>query len=215
MPRMAWPRSDGDGDRMPTGQILVTAPLSIARSSTSASAARPSTSIGIGIGRLGVLQRAGVAEIAVGDARTGQKYDLQHPVENDRDLAEEKRAVEIWRQQNVVERQQRHRQHGRGTHDVVEVGQRSETPLGLVEAGKDVNETGIDEKTGQQDDQQAPTLREAGFLEPNKKARDHCRRRGEQIVRENEPHPRREGRKANHRPDIAAQRGIKAINTGV
>jgi hypothetical protein len=28
-------------------------------------------------------------------------------------------------------------------------------------------------------------------------------------VRENEPHPRREGRKASHRPDIAAQRGIK------
>jgi hypothetical protein len=28
-------------------------------------------------------------------------------------------------------------------------------------------------------------------------------------VRKNEPHPRREGRKANHRPDIAAQRGIK------
>ena len=45
-PRIAWPRSAGDGERMPTGRILVTAPLSIARSSTSASAARPSTRIG-------------------------------------------------------------------------------------------------------------------------------------------------------------------------
>ena len=162
-----------------------------------------------GVGLLGALQGAGVAEIAVSDAGTGQKCDLQHPVENDRDLAEEKRTVEIWRQENVVERQQRHGQHGRGAHDVVEVGQRGKTPLRLVEAGKDVNETGIDKKTGQQDDQQAPTLLEAGFLEPNKKARDHCRRRGEQIVHENEPHPRREGRKASHRPDIAAQRGIK------
>jgi hypothetical protein len=34
-------------------------------------------------------------------------------------------------------------------------------------------------------------------------------------MREDEPHSRREGRKANHRPDIAAQRGINAINTGV
>src|SRR5262249_54744070 len=47
MPRMAWPRSAKDGDRMPTGRIFFTAPLSIARSSTSASAVRPTTRIGI------------------------------------------------------------------------------------------------------------------------------------------------------------------------
>ena len=47
MPRIAWPRSADDGDRMPTGQIFLTAPLSIARSSTSASAARPTTSVGV------------------------------------------------------------------------------------------------------------------------------------------------------------------------
>ena len=40
-PRIAWPWSAGDGDRMPTGQIFLTAPLSIARSSISASAATP------------------------------------------------------------------------------------------------------------------------------------------------------------------------------
>src|SRR2546421_3598819 len=39
-------RSANDGERMPTGQIFFTAPLSIARTSTSASAARPSIRVG-------------------------------------------------------------------------------------------------------------------------------------------------------------------------
>ena len=47
----AWPWSAGEGDRTPTGQIFLTAPLSIARSSTSASAARPRTRVGAGIAR--------------------------------------------------------------------------------------------------------------------------------------------------------------------
>ena len=42
-----WPRSVGDGDRMPTGQIFFTAPLSIERNRTSASAARPRISTGV------------------------------------------------------------------------------------------------------------------------------------------------------------------------
>ena len=47
MPRIDWPRSAGDGDNTPTGQIFFTAPLSIARNRTSASAARPSTKVGV------------------------------------------------------------------------------------------------------------------------------------------------------------------------
>ena len=109
--------------------------------------------------RLGVLKRAGVAEIAIGDARARQKCDLQQPIEHDRDLAEEERAVDVRRQQHVIERQQRHRQHRRGAHDVEEIGQRGEAPLRLVEAGDAVDEAGIDDEGRQQDHQEPPALR--------------------------------------------------------
>ena len=204
-PRMACPRSAGDGDRMPTGRILVTAPLSIARSSTSASAARPSTRIGVASLGLGVLQGARVAEIAIGDARPAEERDLQQPVEDDRDLAEEEGAVEIRRQQHVVERQQRHRQNGRGAHDVVEIGQRGEAPLRLVEAGERIDEAGIEHEHRQHHRQQPPALAKPGLLETDEKARDHRRRRGEEVMCQNEPHPRREGREPDHVPIIAAR----------
>ena len=47
MPRIDWPRSLFDGDSTPAGQIFLTAPLSMARSSTSASAARPTINAGL------------------------------------------------------------------------------------------------------------------------------------------------------------------------
>jgi hypothetical protein len=50
MPRMLCPRSAGDDDKIPTGQTLRTAPLSIDRSNASASAARPSTRVGFDCG---------------------------------------------------------------------------------------------------------------------------------------------------------------------
>ena len=142
MPRIDWPRSAKDGDRMPTGRIFFTAPLSIARNSTSASAARPTTRVGVAVARLRVHARAGVTEIAIGDARAREKSDLQHPVKDDRDLAEEERAVDVRRDQHVIERQQRHRQHRRGAHDVQQIGQRGKPPLCLVETGEDVDDAG-------------------------------------------------------------------------
>src|SRR5262249_31432173 len=58
---------------------------------------------------------------------------------------------------------------------------------------------------GQQNRQETPTVGQPRLLETNKEARDHRRRRGEEIVRQNEPHPWSEGRKPDHRPDFAAQ----------
>src|SRR6516162_5322049 len=105
-----------------------------------------------------MLERAGVAKIAIGDTRARQKSDLQQPIQHNRYLAEEERAVDVWRQQHVVEREQRYRQYRRGAHDVEEVGQRGEAPLRLVEARDAVDETGIDDKGGQQNHQEPPTL---------------------------------------------------------
>src|SRR5262249_59398386 len=58
---------------------------------------------------------------------------------------------------------------------------------------------------GQQNRQETPTVGQTRLLETNKEARDHRRRRGEEVVRQNEPHPWGKGRKPDHRPDIAAQ----------
>jgi len=44
--RIDWPRSELDGDSRPTGQIRLTAPLSIPRNRISASAARPTKRVG-------------------------------------------------------------------------------------------------------------------------------------------------------------------------
>src|SRR5260370_42359103 len=90
-----------------------------------------------------MLERAGVAKIAIGDARAREKGDLQQPIQYDRDLAEEERAVAVWRQQHVVEREQRYRQYRRGAHDVEEIGQRGEAPLRPVESREARNETRI------------------------------------------------------------------------
>jgi hypothetical protein len=75
------------------------------------------------------LLRAHIAELAVRDARARQKRHLQEPVERDRDLAEEERAIDLRRHQDVVEHKQREREYACGLHDVEQVRQRGEAPL--------------------------------------------------------------------------------------
>src|SRR5262245_63496466 len=111
-----------------------------------------------------MLERAGVAKIAIGDARARQKRDLQQPIEHDRDLAEEERAIDVRRQQHVIEREQRYRQYRRGAHDVEEIGQRGEAPLRLVKARDAVKETGKDDKGGQKKQQEQPTHGKTSLL---------------------------------------------------
>src|SRR5215469_10093191 len=149
-----------------------------------------------------MLERAGVAKIAIGDAWARQKCDLQQPIEHDRDLAEEERAVDVRRHHHVIEREQRCRQYRRGAYDVEEIGQRGEAPLRLVEARDAVDETGIDDEGRQQNRQESPALGKPALLEANEETRDHRRRGGQQVVHQNEPHPWREARKADHRPDL-------------
>jgi hypothetical protein len=54
----------------------------------------------------------------------------------------------------------------------------------------------------------------SSLLESNEEARDHRRRRGEEIVRQNEPHPWGEGRKPDHHLIIAPVQRFN-INTGL
>src|SRR5580704_11953833 len=104
MPRIDWPWSPADCDSTPTGQIFLTAPLSMARSSTSASAAAEHED---GIGGLcpGVMPGARVAEITIGQPRPGKEDELQDPIEDDGDLAEEELPEHVGRDQHVIEHQ--------------------------------------------------------------------------------------------------------------
>ena len=113
IPRIDCPRSAADGESTPTGQIFLTAPLSMPRNNTSASAARPRTSVGVASANLHALERSRIVEVTVDDPQAAQEKHLQKPIQQDRDLAEKERSVEIRRHQHVVERKQRDRKHGR------------------------------------------------------------------------------------------------------
>ena len=84
------------------------------------------------------------------DAHAAEEEHLHEPVEQDRDLAEEEGAVEIRRQQDVVEHQQRDGEHAGGAEDVVEVGQRGEAPLVPVQADNEVDQRRVNQKERQQ-----------------------------------------------------------------
>src|SRR5882724_7435632 len=77
--RINWPRSAADGDNRPTGQIRLTAPLSI--------------------------PRACIAEIAVGEARGAEKRHFEKPEENNRYFAEKERTLNVWRDKNIIQHQ--------------------------------------------------------------------------------------------------------------
>ena len=57
-----------------------------------------------------LMARARVLEVAIGQPRPAEQRVLHQPVEGDRDLAEEEGAVEVRREQDVVDDQQAQRQ---------------------------------------------------------------------------------------------------------
>ena len=77
-----------------------------------------------------------VAEIAIGKAQRAQEEDLEEPIEDDGHLAEEERAMHVGRDQDVVEHQQRQRQHRGDAQDVEGIRQRDEAPFGGGEVEK-------------------------------------------------------------------------------
>ncbi len=146
-----------------------------------------------------MLLRAHIAELAVGDARSRQERHLQEPVEDDGDLAEEVRAVDLRRHQDVVEHQQREREHGRGADDVEQVGQRGEAPLRGVQPEEKIDEARIDEEAGQEPDEPVEAFRQPRVLEADEEARHDRHGRREQVMRDDQILARRE------REDLAHQ----------
>ena len=164
MPRIAWPavgerrRQDADRPELAhrAGLDRAQQHLGVGREAEHEGRRR--------VGHLRPVQDARVAEVAVDDPRPGEEAHLQDPVERNRDLAEEEGAVESRRQQDVVEHQQRQRQHRGGAHDVVEVRERGEAPLGLVQVEQEIDDRRIDEEAGQHGNKPVEALVQAARL---------------------------------------------------
>jgi hypothetical protein len=73
---------------------------------------------------------AGVAVPAIGQAHPGEREHLHEPVDHDGGVVEEEGAVDVGREEDVVEHQQRHGEHAPRPQNVQEIRDRDEPPLG-------------------------------------------------------------------------------------
>jgi hypothetical protein len=113
-----------------------------------------------------------------------------------RNLAEEKAAVEIWRQNNVIEHQQGNRKYGRGANDAGKLEQRREPPFGSMQTKDKINNPGIDDDAGQQPWVQS--LGELAAFETQQEGRQKRRYGGQEIVGHDHPLPSRQSLQSNH-----------------
>src|SRR5262249_6705914 len=109
----------------------------------------------------------------------------------DGDLSEEERAVNIRRQQDVVDRQQRDRERCRGPKQIVEIGYGCESPFVAVQPNDEINQGRIGQKKRQEFFKTVQPLIERGALEAQKKREKDCRRGGNKIVQDDQNLPRR------------------------
>ena len=128
------------------------------------------------------LPRAGVFEVAIGEARAAEQRDLDEPVQRDRDLPEEVDAVEDRRDQHVVDDKQRERQHRRGTEDIGEVGKRGEAPFRLVQREVPIDQPGEGHEERQEGRQVSDALVERLAVESHDQRQKHGERRRHEIV---------------------------------
>src|SRR5215475_7345948 len=136
------------------------------------------------------------AEIAIGYAWPTEKEHLEEPVEDNRELAEEKRAEKIWGNQNIVEREQRSREHADGAEDVVEIGQRCKPPLALVELKHAIDDRCVEKEPGQKQQQGVKTLLEPLGIKPQPEAHACCDGGRRNIVHNDQRLARRQLRHA-------------------
>ncbi len=168
---------------------FLTAPLSIGAQQHFSIGGAPGHQRRNCIGTFDLLLRARMPEQAVGDARAAEEKHLQQPIERDRNFAEEEGAVERRIQQDVIEHQQRNRQHRHGAEDVAQIRQRGEPPLRHVKVEIPVHDAGIDDVAGQNDDQPMVALGQAAvvaILEANIERRQYRQRRDGEVVKDDQ-----------------------------
>ena len=116
--RIDWPRSADDGDNTPDRpQPLDRAAFDAAQQDFGIRGAADQQRRR-GVLGPGMMPRPRIAEIAIGEAQRAQEEHLEKPEEDDGDLAEKERRLNIWRHRravnvgrdkNIVQHQQRER----------------------------------------------------------------------------------------------------------
>src|SRR5580700_418950 len=129
---------------------------------------------------------ARIAEITIGKPRSAEEDELQDPIEDDGDLAEEELPEHVGRDQHVIEHQERYGEHRRRAQDVHQIRQRREPPLRLVKMEQVINDPGIGNEARQEQEQRLFALHQARRLEADVEARDDRRRRHDQVMGYNE-----------------------------
>ena len=153
---------------------------------------------------------ARVVEIAVGDPGAAQEEHLQKPVEQDRDLAEEEMAVDVGRDQDVIDGEQRSGQHGADAKDVEEVRQRREAPLVPVQAESEIDEPGVNRKQRQIGERQQLGA-ERRLLEAHDEGQDDRSRADKDVVQHDQDLARGQGRQSGHNGHIQGERSTKFV----
>ena len=158
--------------------------------------------------RVGVAcrpQRPRVAEIAIGEARPGEERHLQEPVENDRGLAEEERAVHVRREEDVVQHQERDGEHARDADDVEHVGERNEPPFRRRQPERGADDDAQRQKIRQDHRQHRQARQQVQIFEPQIEARQHGGGRRHHVVQRDQIDARAEAEELFHSPPSCAR----------
>src|SRR5258708_38911556 len=107
-----------------------------------------------------------VTKIAIGKAQGAQEKNLEKPVKHDGDFAEEKCAVNIRRNENVVKYQKRHGQHRRRAQNIQRVRQRNEAPFGGGEIESVADDHAERDEIGKDAQQQRKAIEEKLAFKP-------------------------------------------------
>ena len=145
-------------------------------------------------------------EIAVGDPGAAQEEYLQEPVEQDGDLAEEELAINVRRDQNVVDGEQRGGQHRADAEDVEEVRQRGEAPLVPVQAEGEIDDRRVGHEK-RQIGQGHQLVRKLRLLEAHDEGQHDRGRGGDDVVQHDQYLARRQRRQSDHTGHFQAELG--------
>ncbi len=157
MLRINWPRSAFDGDNSPTGQMLLhSAALDSAQENFGIRGAADQQRRR-GIFLPGVAAHTGIAEIAIGKAQRREEGNLEEPEQDDRHLADEEGAMDVGRDQDVIEHEQCQAKHSSHAQYVERIRQRDEAPF----RGGEVEEVGNRDAEHQEIRQDAQQQRHA------------------------------------------------------
>ena len=112
----------------------------------------------------------------------------------------------VRRHQDVVDHDQRERQHRAGAEDVGGLGQRREPPLRMVEMKQPIDHRRVEQKAGQHEQEPVEALQQPRPFETQEERRDDRDRRHDQVVHNGEHLPRGKAGQSQHHQTLRGPR---------